>query len=127
MDFGITFKGDISPKRTVALCKQAEVAGFKYGWFFDSHVLWRECYLTMALSMANTDTMIYGPLVTNPGVREWSVAASMYATLAVQSGNRIEVGVGRGDSSRRMLGKKPMTVAQHGTICRCLAWFGARG
>ena len=111
MDFGITFKGDISPKRTVALCKQAEVAGFKYGWFFDSHVLWRECYLTMALSMANTDTMIYGPLVTNPGVREWSVAASMYATLAVQSGNRIEVGVGRGDSSRRMLGKKPMTVA----------------
>ena len=39
MDFGITFKGDISPKRTVALCKQAEVAGFKYGWFFDSHVL----------------------------------------------------------------------------------------
>ena len=29
MDFGITFKGDISPKRTVALCKQAEVAGFR--------------------------------------------------------------------------------------------------
>ncbi len=24
MDFGITFKGDISPKRTVALAKQAE-------------------------------------------------------------------------------------------------------
>ena len=111
MDFGITFKGDISPKRTVALCKQAEVAGFKYGWFFDSHVLWRECYLTMALCMAHTEEMIFGPLVTNPGVREWSVAGSMYATLAVQSGNRIEIGIGRGDSSRRMLGKKPLTVA----------------
>ena len=111
MDFGITFKGDISPKRTVALCKQAEVAGFKYGWFFDSHVLWRECYLSMTLCMANTDDMIFGPLVTNPGVREWSVAGSVYATLAVQSGNRIEVGIGRGDSSRRMLGKKPLTVA----------------
>jgi probable F420-dependent oxidoreductase len=49
--------------------------------------------------------------VTNPGVREWSVAGSMYATLALQSGNRIEVGIGRGDSSRRMLGRKPMTVA----------------
>ena len=79
-DFGITFKGDIDPKRTVALCKQAEVAGFKYGWFFDSHVLWRECYLTMALCMAHTDDMIFGPLVTNPGVREWSVAGSMYAS-----------------------------------------------
>src|SRR5690606_30079014 len=28
-----------------------------------------------------------------------------------QSDNRFEVGLGRGDSSRRMLGKKPMTIA----------------
>lgn len=111
MDFGITFKGDISPKRTVALCKQAEVAGFTYGWFFDSHVLWRDCYPSMAMCMEHTENMIFGPLVTNPGVREWSVAASLYATLAEQSGNRIEIGLGRGDSSRRVLGKKPMTVA----------------
>ncbi|MEQ8675676.1 MAG: TIGR03842 family LLM class F420-dependent oxidoreductase [Aggregatilineales bacterium] len=111
MDFGITFKGDISPARTVALCKQAEVAGFKYGWFFDSHVLWRDCYITMAMCMENTNTMRFGPLVTNPGVREWSVAASMYATLAMQSGGRFDVAIGRGDSSRRMLGKKPLNVA----------------
>jgi probable F420-dependent oxidoreductase len=110
MDFAITFKGDISPKRTVALCKQAEVAGFKYGWFFDSHVLWRECYVTIAMCMEHTETMRFGPLVTNPGVRDWSVAASLYATLLQQSGGRFDIGLGRGDSSRRMLGKKPMTV-----------------
>lgn len=110
MDFAITFKGDISPKRTVALCKQAEVAGFKYAWFFDSHVLWRECYITMAMCIEHTDTLRFGPLVTNPGVRDWSVAASMYATLAIQSGGRLDVGIGRGDSSRRVLGKKPMTI-----------------
>ena len=110
MDFAITFKGDISPKRTVALAKQAEVAGFKYAWFFDSHVLWQECYVRMAMCMEHTDNLRYGPLVTNPGVREWSVAASLYAALAEQSGNRIEIGVGRGDSSRRVLGKKPLTV-----------------
>jgi probable F420-dependent oxidoreductase len=110
MDFAITFKGDISPKRTVALCKQAEVAGFKYGWFFDSHVLWRECYVTMAMCMEHTESMRFGPLVTNPGVRDWSVAASLYATLLQQSGGRFDIGLGRGDSSRRMLGKKPMTV-----------------
>lgn len=110
MDFAITFKGDISPKRTVALCQQAEVAGFKYAWFFDSHVLWRECYITMAMCMEHTDTIRFGPLVTNPGVRDWSVAASLYATLAQQSNGRLDIGVGRGDSSRRMLGKKPMTI-----------------
>ncbi len=110
MEFAITFKGDISPKRTVALAKQAEVAGFNTAWFFDSHVLWQECYVRMAMCMEHTDSLKYGPLVTNPGVREWSVAASMYATLAQQSGNRIEIGIGRGDSSRRVLGKKPLTV-----------------
>lgn len=110
MDFAITFKGDISPERTVALTKQAEVGGFKYAWFFDSHVLWRDCYAQIAQCMEHTNLMKFGPLVTNPGVREWSVAASLFASLCVQSGNRFEVGLGRGDSSRRMLNKKPMTV-----------------
>ena len=107
MDFGICFKGDISPKRTVALCKQAEVAGFKYGWFYDSHILWRSPYVTIAMCMENTEHMVFGPCVTNPGVRDWSVAGSLYATLAAQSGGRIEIGLGRGDSSLRVMGKKP--------------------
>ena len=110
MEFAITFKGDISPKRTIALCRQAEVAGFKHAWFFDSHVLWRDCYVTMAMCMEHTDTLRFGPCVTNPGVRDWSVAASMFATLALQSGGRFDIGVGRGDSSRRMLGRKPLTI-----------------
>lgn len=110
MEFAITFKGDIDPKRTVALCKLAEQAGFKYAWFFDSHVLWRECYVTMAMCMEHTDHMRFGPCVTNPGVREWSVAASLFATLALQSGGRFDMGLGRGDSSRRVLGKKPLNV-----------------
>lgn len=110
MEFAITFKGDIDPRRTVALCKQAEQAGFKYAWFFDSHVLWRECYVTMAMCMEHTTNMRFGPCVTNPGVREWSVAASLFATLALQSGGRFDCGLGRGDSSRRVLGQKPLNV-----------------
>ncbi|MBL8157284.1 MAG: TIGR03842 family LLM class F420-dependent oxidoreductase [Anaerolineae bacterium] len=110
MEFGITFKGDISPKRTVTLCRQAEAAGFNYAWFFDSHVLWRECYVTMAMCMEHTESLRFGPCVTNPGVREWSVAASLFATLAQQSGGRFDMGVGRGDSSRRMLGRKPLNI-----------------
>ncbi|MDK3158980.1 TIGR03842 family LLM class F420-dependent oxidoreductase [Anaerolineae bacterium CFX9] len=110
MEFAITFKGDIDPRRTVALCKQAEQAGFTYAWFFDSHVLWRECYVTMAMCMEHTSRMRFGPCVTNPGVREWSVAASLFATLALQSGGRFDCGLGRGDSSRRVLGQKPLNV-----------------
>lgn len=110
MDFAITFKGDIDPQRTVRLCQQAEAAGFTYAWFFDSHVLWRECFVTMAMCMENTTNMRFGTCVTNPGVRDWSVAASLFATLAAQSGGRVDMGVGRGDSSRRVLGRKPLNV-----------------
>jgi probable F420-dependent oxidoreductase len=110
MEFAITFKGDIDPRRTVALCKQAEQAGFNYTWLFDSHVLWRDCYATMAMLMEHTDNMRFGPCVTNPGVRDWSVAASMFATLALQSNNRVDIGIGRGDSSRRVMGRKPLNV-----------------
>ena len=42
MQFGFTLKPDHSIERTIALTKQAEAAGFEYGWLFDSHVLWRE-------------------------------------------------------------------------------------
>ncbi|MCS6835629.1 MAG: TIGR03842 family LLM class F420-dependent oxidoreductase [Anaerolineae bacterium] len=110
MEFAITFKGDISPQRTKAICRQAEVAGFDYVWFFDSHILWRDCYTTMAMCIEHTDRVRFGPCVTNPGVRDWSVAASIYANLSLQSGGRFDIGIGRGDSSRRVLGSKPMNV-----------------
>lgn len=112
MDFGICFKGSIDPKRTVALCQQAEQAGFTYAWFYDSHVLWRQCFVTMAMCMEHTEILKYGTCVTNPAVRDWSEAASIFLTLAVQADNRVLVGLGRGDSSRRVMGHKPATIAR---------------
>jgi probable F420-dependent oxidoreductase len=110
LEFGITFKGDIPPKRVLSLVRQAETAGFTYCWFFDSHVLWQECYTNIAVCMHETENMRFGPCVTNPGVRDWTVAASTFATLSRMSNGRMDVGIGRGDSSRRVLGRKPMTV-----------------
>ena len=68
LDFGITFKGDMSPKRTVALTKMAEEAGFKHVWGFDSHVLWKDPYPILALLAANTSKVRLGTMVTNPAV-----------------------------------------------------------
>ena len=81
MEFGIAFKGDLSMDRTIALCRQAEVGGFDYVWFFDSHILWSDPYTRMAVCMEHTERLKFGPLVTNPKVRDWSVNASMWATL----------------------------------------------
>jgi probable F420-dependent oxidoreductase len=40
------------------------------------------------------------------------VTASLFATLNLISGGRMELGIGRGDSSRRVMGKKPVSWSQ---------------
>src|SRR6266436_2145585 len=112
MKFGITLKPDISVERIVALTKQAEQAGFSYGWIFDSHVLWKEPYPLLTLMANATRNLRLGPCVTNPAVRDLTVTASLFATLNLISGGRMELGIGRGDSSRRVLGKKPVSWSQ---------------
>jgi probable F420-dependent oxidoreductase len=112
MKFGITLKPDISVERIIALTQQAETAGFGYGWIFDSHVLWKEPYPLLTLMANATRKMRLGPCVTNPAVRDLTVTASLFATLNLISGGRMELGIGRGDSSRRVLGKKPVTPAE---------------
>ncbi|GAB4207906.1 MAG: TIGR03842 family LLM class F420-dependent oxidoreductase [Roseiflexaceae bacterium] len=112
MDFGITLKLDMAPERAVALTRQAEEAGFGYGWVFDSHVLWLEPYPILTLMAQATKAMRLGTCVTNPAVRDVTVTASALATLNLISGGRMDLGIGRGDSSRRVLGKKPTTLAQ---------------
>src|ERR1700732_5618403 len=106
-EFAFTLKPDMTPAHIVALTRQAEVAGFDYGWIFDSHVLWKEPYPLLALMANATRKMRLGPCVTNPAVRDLTVTASLFATLNLISGGRMELGIGRGDSSRRVLGKKP--------------------
>ncbi len=111
MDFGFTLKPEHSLERTVALTRQAEAAGFRYGWLFDSHVLWREPYVLLTLMAQATERMRLGTCVTNPGTREPSVTASTLAVLDELSGGRMDLGIGRGDSARRVLGKPPITLA----------------
>jgi len=112
MQFGITFKPDMPVDRIVGLTRQAEAAGFQYGWIFDSHVLWLEPYPMLTLMATNTKNMRLGTCVTNPATRDITVTSSLFATLNLISGGRMQLGIGRGDSSRRVLGKKPVTSAQ---------------
>jgi len=112
MNFGITIKPDLEVERILSLTEQAERAGFKYGWIFDSHVLWKEPYPLLTLMASRTRKMKLGTCVTNPAVRDLTVTASLFATLNLISGGRMVLGIGRGDSSRRVLGKKPVTPAE---------------
>src|SRR5436309_1740962 len=110
LEFGITFKPDMTVEQILSLSRQAESEGFTYGWIFDSHVLWQEPYPLLTLMATNTKRMRLGTCVTNPVVRDATVTASLLATLNRISGGRMDLGIGRGDSSRRVMGKKPTTL-----------------
>jgi len=111
MDFGVVLQTDPPARKVVELAKMAEGLGFSHGWTFDSHVLWQEPYVIYSRMLAETENMIVGPMVTNPGTRDWTVLASLFATLNEMYGARTICGMGRGDSALRYIGKRPRTLA----------------
>jgi probable F420-dependent oxidoreductase len=112
LSFGVTVLPDPPYQRLIELTKLAEAQGFEYGWTYDSHVLWQESMPVMALLADQTSTIKLGHMVTNPAIRDPTVLASAYATLQDISNGRMIMGVGRGDSSVRYVGRKPMKVAE---------------
>ncbi len=112
LDFGMTLMPDPPSSRIVELTRLAEANGFTYGWLFDSHLLWMEPYPLLTMMALNTTGMKLGTCVTNPATREPSVTASVFATLNEISGGRMVMGIGRGDSARRVMGKPPTTLAR---------------
>jgi probable F420-dependent oxidoreductase len=127
MQFGFTLKPEHTLERTLALTRQAEEAGFDYGWLFDSHVLWRDPYPLLTLMAGVTSRLRLGTCVTNPGTREPSVTASSLAVLDEISDGRMDLGIGRGDSARRVLGKPPITMANTEEAIRVIRTLVAGG
>jgi probable F420-dependent oxidoreductase len=112
MDIGVVLQCDPPATRVVELAKMAEAAGFSHVWTFDSHVLWQEPFVIYSKILADTERVMVGPMVTNPGTRDWTVTASLFATLNEMYGNRTVCGIGRGDSALRVLGARPNTLAE---------------
>jgi probable F420-dependent oxidoreductase len=112
LSFGVTVLPDPPYQRLVELMVLAERQGFEYGWTYDSHVLWQESFPLLAIVAHETTTLKLGHCVTNPGTREPTVVASGYATLHDISDGRMVMGIGRGDSARRVIGQQPVRIGE---------------
>jgi probable F420-dependent oxidoreductase len=117
LDFGVTFMTDPPVSETVGRTVLAEENGFSHAWMWDSHVLWQDVYPIFALMAAETERIHLGTCVTNPATRDPTVTASALATLNEISGGRMEMGIGRGDSAQRVLGRGPVSVAELEQAC----------
>jgi probable F420-dependent oxidoreductase len=120
LSFGVTFMTDPPASETVARTVLAEQNGFSHAWTWDSHVLWQDPYPIFALMAAGTERIHLGTCVTNPVTRDPTVTASAMATLNEISGGRMEMGIGRGDSAQRVLGRGPVSVAHLEQACRMI-------
>lgn len=112
MEFGLV---NIFPPANTALTnlRLAERLEFDVFWTCDSHVIWNECYTLLGwlAGQLESPSVKLGTMVTNPVTRDPIVLASAFATLQDVTGGRMLCGIGRGDSSVRVLKRHPGTIA----------------
>ena len=117
MEFGLVAQTTAPAKNVIELAQRAEEAGFTHFWTFDSTVLWQEPFVIYSQILSSTSRIKVGPMVTNPLTRDWTVTASLFATLNDMFGPRTVCGIGRGDSAVRYTGGTPATLS---TLAQCM-------
>jgi 5,10-methylenetetrahydromethanopterin reductase len=95
----------------VELARLAETLGYGHVWIGDSHVIWREAYVTLGATAAATGRVVLGTSVTNLVTRDPAVVASAFATLHEAWPGRVILGAGLGDSAVETMGRKPSRLA----------------
>jgi len=100
------------PHAVAERARQAEGWGFQGLLVADSQNLNADVWVELALAGAATERLRIGPGVTNPATRHPAVTASAAATLHAETGGRVVLGLGRGDSALSQIGREPVHVAE---------------
>ena len=91
---------------------EAERLGFTHAWFADSQMIWSDVYVTMALAAQRTSTIRIGTGVSVAATRPAPVTAASMATINQLAPGRTFCGIGTGNTAMRIMGHKPMTIAE---------------
>jgi 5,10-methylenetetrahydromethanopterin reductase len=91
---------------------EAERLGFTHAWFADSQMIWSDAYATAALAADRTSTIKIGTGVSVAATRPAPVTAASMATINQIAPGRTFCGIGTGNTAMRIMGHKPMTIAQ---------------
>jgi alkanesulfonate monooxygenase SsuD/methylene tetrahydromethanopterin reductase-like flavin-dependent oxidoreductase (luciferase family) len=108
-NFGVIYNAR-QPFETLKAVQIADKAGIDLAGTYDSHFIWQEPWVYYTLWGLNTKQIRIGPFVTNPLTRHITVTSSLAGTLDSVIGERMFIGIGRGDSAVRTMGKKPASL-----------------
>jgi alkanesulfonate monooxygenase SsuD/methylene tetrahydromethanopterin reductase-like flavin-dependent oxidoreductase (luciferase family) len=91
---------------------RAEALGYAAAWVADSQMLWSDPYAVLALAADRTSTIRLGTGVAVAGTRPAPVTAASIATINALAPGRTFLGVGSGNTAMRIMGHRPMAIAE---------------
>jgi len=91
---------------------RAEVLGYTHAWIADSQMIWSDPYAVLALAATRTRTMRLGTGVAVAPTRPAPVTAASIATINALAPGRTFLGIGTGNTAMRVMGHKPMPIAE---------------
>lgn len=109
MKFSIVLPPTVDAHHTVA---RAEELGFSRAWFFDSHMLYADVFVAMALAAQATSRIGLATGVAIPSSRIPPVTANAAASLNALAPGRITLGLGTGFTGRSTMGQGPVGLAE---------------
>src|SRR2546430_16785719 len=104
MEFGVLAVPE--PRRSARTARLLEDLGFDTVLFPDSQNLAPEVWGQLMLAAQATTRVHLGPGVTNSVTRDPAVTASAALALQAESGGRAVLGIGRGRSGERRVGRE---------------------
>ena len=109
MDFGVCMAAKIDDLDYVDLMEEL---GYSHLWVADSQMIWSDCYAVMALAAARTTRLRIGTGVAVAGTRPSAVTAAAHATINRIAPGRVFCGIGTGNTAMRIMGHKPIPMAE---------------
>ncbi|MEM7275060.1 MAG: LLM class flavin-dependent oxidoreductase [Actinomycetota bacterium] len=109
MDLGICVASKIDDIDYVV---RAEELGYRHAWLADSHMIWSDPYACLALAATRTSTISLGTGVAVAATRPAPVTAASIATINRLAPGRTFLGIGTGNTAMRIMGHKPMPIAE---------------
>jgi len=100
---------------------EAERMGFTHAWMADSHMIWSDVYACLALAAERTSTIRLGTGVAVAATRTEPITAASIATINQIAPGRTFLGVGTGNTAMRIMGHKPMRIAEFDQYLTTLA------
>jgi alkanesulfonate monooxygenase SsuD/methylene tetrahydromethanopterin reductase-like flavin-dependent oxidoreductase (luciferase family) len=109
MDIGICVASKIDDIDYVV---RAEELGYSHAWLADSHMIWSDPYACLALAADRTSRIQLGTGVAVAATRPAPVTAASIATINRLAPGRTFLGIGTGNTAMRIMGHKPMPIAE---------------